>query len=163
MIAEFHTRAINDLPDAHVVAAYSRSRTNAEKIAAMAGGRCAIHDDLDAMLATPGLDVACICTPSGAHLEPAVQAARAGKHVVVEKPLALTVAQADELVALARRRDRLLVAVGPAQRRPVALEQRTDLVGPPRLVPRLDGDPRAGRELRQALAEQLGVGLQRGR
>ena len=44
------------------------------------------------MLAHPGLDVVCICTPSGAHLEPAVQAARAGKHVVVEKPLEITLA-----------------------------------------------------------------------
>ena len=61
------------------------------------------------------------------------------------------------------RRDRLLVAVGPAQRRAVALQQRADLVGPPALVPRLDGDPGAGRELRQALAEQVGVGLQRRR
>ena len=43
------------------------------------------------------------------------------------------------------------------------LQQGADLVGPPGLVPRLDGHPDAGGELRQALAEQVGVGLQRGR
>src|SRR5262245_63172443 len=84
MIAEFHTRAINDVENARVVAAFSRSRENAEKIAWMASGDCQLFDDLDQMLAHPDLDVVCVCTPSGAHKEPAVQAAKAGKHVVVE-------------------------------------------------------------------------------
>ena len=57
-----------------------------------------IYDDLEKMLAIPGLDVVCICTPSGAHLEPAVQAAHAGKHVVVEKPLEITLARCDAII-----------------------------------------------------------------
>ena len=64
----------------------------------MAGGGCEIFDDLDAMLAHPGLDVVCICTPSGAHMEPAVQAAKAGKHVVVEKPLEITLPRCDAII-----------------------------------------------------------------
>src|SRR3954454_7499189 len=87
MIAEFHTRAINEIPGCRVVAACSRARTNAEKIAGMAGDGCTIYDDIDQMLAHPGLDIVCICTPSGADRDPAVQSAHAGKHVVVEKPL----------------------------------------------------------------------------
>ena len=75
-----------------MVAAFSRSEANGAKIAGLAGGDCRVYDDLDAMLAHPGLDVVCVCTPSGAHLDPAVQAARAGKHVVVEKPLEITLA-----------------------------------------------------------------------
>jgi UDP-N-acetyl-2-amino-2-deoxyglucuronate dehydrogenase len=98
MIAEFHTRAINDIPSASVVAAFSRTRTNAEKIAGMAKGECQIHDDLEEMLAQPGLDVVCICTPSGAHLEPAALSARAGKHVVVEKPLEITLPRCDAII-----------------------------------------------------------------
>jgi predicted dehydrogenase len=98
MIAEFHTRAINDISNAGVVAAYSRNKASAEKIAGMARGRCEIYDDLGKMLAHPGLDVVCVCTPSGAHLEPAVQAARAGKHVVVEKPLEITLARCDAVI-----------------------------------------------------------------
>jgi len=98
MIAEFHTKAINDLENARVVTAFSRSRPNAEKIAGMAGHACTIYDDLDKMLAHPGLDVVCICTPSGAHMEPAVQAARAGKHVVVEKPLEITLPRCDAII-----------------------------------------------------------------
>ncbi len=98
MIAEFHTKAINDLPNARVVAAFSRNRENGEKIAGMAGHSCTLHDDLDKMLAQPGLDVVCICTPSGAHMEPAIQAARAGKHVVVEKPLEINLARCDAII-----------------------------------------------------------------
>jgi predicted dehydrogenase len=41
--------------------------------------------DLATFLARPDLDVVCIATPSGAHLEPTLAAARAGKHIVIEK------------------------------------------------------------------------------
>jgi predicted dehydrogenase len=98
MIAEFHTRAINEIAGARVVAAFSRSEANGAKIADLAGGGCQVYDDLDTMLAHPGLDVVCVCTPSGAHLEPAVKAARAGKHVVVEKPLEITLARCDAII-----------------------------------------------------------------
>ena len=99
MIAEFHTRAINEIEGARVVAAFSRSEANGAKIARMAGGTCTVYDDLDAMLAHPGLDVVCVCTPSGAHLDPAVRSARAGKHVVVEKPLEITLPRCDAIIA----------------------------------------------------------------
>lgn len=99
MIAEFHTRAINEIPGARVVAAFSRSKANGTKIAQLADGDCRVLDDLDAMLAIPEIDVVCICTPSGAHLEPAVKAAKAGKHVVVEKPLEITLPRCDAIIA----------------------------------------------------------------
>ncbi|MDG3003125.1 Gfo/Idh/MocA family protein [Paludisphaera mucosa] len=98
MIAEYHTRAINEIDGARVVAAYSRTRMNAEKVAGLAGHDCRIYDDLGAMLRQPDLDVVCVCTPSGAHMEPAVQAARAGKHVIVEKPLEVDLARCDVII-----------------------------------------------------------------
>jgi UDP-N-acetyl-2-amino-2-deoxyglucuronate dehydrogenase len=98
MIAEFHTRAINEIPSARVVAAWSRNAANGAKIERLADGGCEIFDDLDSMLAHPGLDVVCICTPSGAHMEPAVRAAEAGKHVVVEKPLEITLPRCDAII-----------------------------------------------------------------
>jgi len=51
----------------------------------------------------PVFDVACICTPNGLHASQAIQLLKAGLHVVVEKPLALTSADCDALVATARR------------------------------------------------------------
>jgi UDP-N-acetyl-2-amino-2-deoxyglucuronate dehydrogenase len=98
MIAEFHARAIAEIPETTLVAAFSRSEANGAKIAGMSTGECVVYDDLDAMLAHPGLDVVCICTPSGAHLEPALKAAQAGKHLVVEKPLEITVARCDAII-----------------------------------------------------------------
>jgi predicted dehydrogenase len=121
MIAEFHTRAINEIENARVVAAYSRRRANAEKIAQMTDGGCELFDDLDAMLGLPGLEVVCICTPSGAHLEPAVRAARAGKHVVVEKPLEITLARCDEIIAACDAAGVYLCTIFPSRFTPANL------------------------------------------
>ena len=99
MIAEFHTRAINEIEGAQVVAAYTTNPANGAKIAGLAEGGCEVFDDLDAMLALPTIDVVCVCTPSGAHFDPAVRAARAGKHVVVEKPLEITLPRCDAIIA----------------------------------------------------------------
>jgi predicted dehydrogenase len=67
-------------------------------------------DDPGDLLRRDDVDVVYVATPPFLHFDQAMAALAAGKHVIVEKPLALTVAQADELVAEARRRDRLLVA-----------------------------------------------------
>jgi predicted dehydrogenase len=101
MIAEFHTKAVNEIPDARVVAAYDVYAPSAEKIAKMAQvkGVCRVYDDIDGMLGDPEVDVVCVCTPSGAHMEPAVRAARAGKHVVVEKPMEITLPRCDAIIS----------------------------------------------------------------
>ena len=67
-------------------------------------------EDLGELLRRDDVDVIYVATPPFLHFPQALAALQAGKHVIVEKPLALTVAQADELVALARQRDRLLIA-----------------------------------------------------
>jgi UDP-N-acetyl-2-amino-2-deoxyglucuronate dehydrogenase len=115
MIAEFHARAIAEIPDAQLVAAFSRSAANGAKIAALSLGECPVYDDLDAMLAHPGLDIVCVCTPSGAHLDPAVQAARAGKHVVVEKPLEVTVPRCDAIIRACDESGVRLCAIFPSR------------------------------------------------
>lgn len=53
------------------------------------------------MLAQPGIDVVSVLTPSGMHAAHAIQVARAGRHVVVEKPMALTLEDADAMIAAA--------------------------------------------------------------
>ncbi len=115
MIAEFHTRAINEIPNARVVAAWSRNPANGAKIAGLADGGCAVFSDLDALLAEPGLDVVCVCTPSGAHLEPAVRAASAGKHVVVEKPLEISLPRCDAVIDACDRAGVRLCTIFPSR------------------------------------------------
>lgn len=62
------------------------------------------------MLATPGIGAVAVLTPSGMHAEHAIMAANAGKHVVVEKPMALRLEDADAMIAAAdRNKVRLLV------------------------------------------------------
>jgi predicted dehydrogenase len=79
-------------------------------IAALARFGVENTDDLDAFLGRDDLDLVYIATPPFLHHPQAMAALEAGKHVIVEKPLAMTVAQADELVATAARRDRLVIA-----------------------------------------------------
>ena len=67
-------------------------------------------DDLAAFLGRDDLDLVYIATPPFLHHAQAMAALEAGKHVVVEKPLALTVEEADELIEAARSRDLLIVA-----------------------------------------------------
>jgi UDP-N-acetyl-2-amino-2-deoxyglucuronate dehydrogenase len=98
MIAEFHTRAIAEIAGSRVVAVFDQFESSAQRIAGLAGGDCQVHTNVDAMLAHPELDVVCVCTPSGSHMEPAVKAAQAGKHVVVEKPLEITLPRCDAII-----------------------------------------------------------------
>lgn len=67
-------------------------------------------DEVDRLLERDDVDLVYISTPPFLHHPQALAALQAGKHVIVEKPLALTVAQADELLEAARAADRLLVA-----------------------------------------------------
>ena len=96
MIANFHARAIGDAKGAHLVGATSRRMEGTEKFAAEHG--CKAFATLEDMLADDSVGAVSICTPSGAHRDPAVAAAKAGKHVIVEKPLEITTARCDEII-----------------------------------------------------------------
>ncbi len=96
MIAKFHARAIAEIKGSKLVACHSRSLEKAIEFTNVFGGTA--YDDLSKMLANPAVDIVTICTPSGAHLEPGMAAAQAGKHVLVEKPLEVTIARCDRLI-----------------------------------------------------------------
>jgi len=61
------------------------------------------YQDIDAMLADSSIDAISILTPSGMHAQHAILAAQAGKHVVVEKPMALRLEDADAMIAACDR------------------------------------------------------------
>jgi len=99
VIAAMHAAAIETLPGARLAAV---TDVTAEAAAAFAAARgCAAEPGLDALLARPDVDVVCVCVPSGRHAEVGVRAARAGKHLVVEKPIDVTLAAADLLIEAA--------------------------------------------------------------
>src|SRR3954452_18670691 len=96
MISNFHARAIADVRGTKLVACFDTREPAAEKFAADNG--CKAYTDLKKMLADPKVEIVTIATPSGAHMEPAVAAARAGKHVIIEKPLEITLKRCDQII-----------------------------------------------------------------
>ncbi len=67
-----------------------------------------VAHDYEAVLADPEIDLVCITTPNETHFDYARRALRAGKHVLVEKPLTATATEAEELIALAKAQNRVL-------------------------------------------------------
>ncbi|WP_420453295.1 Gfo/Idh/MocA family protein [Ilumatobacter sp.] len=84
--------------------------SSAERIDAARGDFAQLrgHDSATALAADPDVDVAIVATPPVLHAEIARELLRAGKHVVVEKPMCLATSDADELIALARDVDRTI-------------------------------------------------------
>jgi UDP-N-acetyl-2-amino-2-deoxyglucuronate dehydrogenase len=99
VIAAMHADAIAALPGVRLVAVTDVAAGAATAFAAARG--CAAEPDLDALLARGDVEVVCVCVPSGLHAEIGTRAARAGKHLVVEKPIDVSLAAADRLIEAA--------------------------------------------------------------
>lgn len=100
-IGTMHLRALRELGGRATVVAYSSSRDATEEALA---GWAAVRLTPEQVITHPDVDVVVICTPSGTHARLALAALAAGRHVVVEKPLALTVEDALSISAAARER-----------------------------------------------------------
>ncbi len=99
VIGATHAQAIAALPNAHL-AAVTDIRPDAARAFAKAQD-CAAEPDLSALLARADVEVVSVCVPSGLHAEVGIQAAAAGKHLAVEKPIEVTLAAADNLIKAA--------------------------------------------------------------
>ncbi len=96
MIADFHAMAINSLANAKLTGICGR---NEQKAAALSNKYACTHfRDTAEMLQSPDIHIVIISTPSGAHMEPAIDAARHGKHVICEKPLEITLTRIDKMI-----------------------------------------------------------------
>ena len=98
-ISAAHIFAVEGLPNAKLVGIVGRTTERAAKLAHKHG--VVAFGSIEEAVAHPEADIVSICTPSGAHLEPALTAIAAGKHVVVEKPIEVTVHRANRLIAAA--------------------------------------------------------------
>jgi len=99
-VSQAHIEAIKSIPEAELVAVADVVEEKAVQTAARWG--CKAYGDYNEMLATADIQVVNICTGSGVHMEPAVAAAKAGKHVIVEKPLEVTLERADAIIRACR-------------------------------------------------------------
>jgi predicted dehydrogenase len=98
----WHAHVYSRLPRAKLVAVCDLDEQRAAGVARAAGAE-AVYTDYRQLLERPDIAAVSIATPDFAHREIAVAAAAAGKHILVEKPLATTVADAEAIVAAARQ------------------------------------------------------------
>jgi predicted dehydrogenase len=125
-----HLPALDELPELRVVAL---ADPNPGALARCADGRdVATHPDAAALLADPGVDVVAVCTPPATHAELAVAALAAGKHVLVEKPLAVEPDGAASILEAARSADGL-ATIGLVYRWHRLYRAARDLIGAGRL------------------------------
>ena len=100
-IGELHAEVIHSLPGATVTAVCNRGEARGRALAERF--HCSYYTDYHEAVAAPDVDAVAICTPSGVHCEVTLAAARAGKHVICEKPIDVDVARAQQMVDACRK------------------------------------------------------------
>ncbi len=108
-VAPRHAESIAGLPGARLAAVADIRENRAHHFATQYGAEP--HTDYHTLLAQPDVDVVNICTPSGLHAQITLDALAAGKHVIVEKPIALSLEDANRMIAAARDANRKLCVV----------------------------------------------------
>ena len=99
-IASRHAQSISELGDARLVAVADVVASRAERYAKEY--QADAYVDYRRLLERRDIDVVTICTPSGMHAQMAIDAMQVGKHVIVEKPMALKLEDADRMIATAK-------------------------------------------------------------
>ena len=107
-ISQLHAEAFTYVPEAHVRGVAARSAASAARFAEQ-HSIPTHHDDYRRLLEDPAVDIVTVALPNHLHHEVVLAAAAAGKHVIVEKPLARTLAEADEMLAACRDAQVLLM------------------------------------------------------
>ena len=109
MIAALHADAIAHIENAELVGVADAYINAAEAFASARGVKA--YADYAEMLKDENIDAVCICTPSFLHAKMAIEALEAGKHVAVEKPMALDEESADEVIAAVDRTGKQLTVI----------------------------------------------------
>lgn len=96
MISNWHAGAISKIQGVRLIGVTDVNEKSRNAFSAQYNTEAV--STVEELLARPDIDVICICTPSGLHAPFAVQAANAGKHIIVEKPMAINLREADEII-----------------------------------------------------------------
>jgi UDP-N-acetyl-2-amino-2-deoxyglucuronate dehydrogenase len=99
-VGHLHAAALRTLPESEFVAVCGRSPLKVQPFAKQYGVRG--FTDVDEMIAEARVEAVCVCTPHPEHAAPTIAAARRGVHVLVEKPLASTLADCDAMLEAAQ-------------------------------------------------------------
>ncbi len=102
-IASHHAKSIQELKDCKLVAVCSSSEGRAQEASVKFG--VPAYSNLEEFLGRDDLDIISVCTQSGNHMEPIIVAAMAGKHIIVEKPLEVTVERASRIISVCHKQN----------------------------------------------------------
>ncbi len=109
MVAGVHATALQEIPEANLIGVWSHTPAKTQKFA----DQYRIHGyhSFEELLRNPDIQVVILCLPSGYHREYGERAASSGKHVVVEKPIDITIAGARNLIEVCRKNDVILSVI----------------------------------------------------
>ena len=96
LIADFHAKAVQTLTNARLIGICGSNPGKVKTLADKYG--CQAFSDIEEMLGSGDIEIVTIATPSGAHMEPAIEAARYGIHVICEKPLEISLSRIDTMI-----------------------------------------------------------------
>jgi predicted dehydrogenase len=102
-VAGAHIHTFKQVSDATVAAVCSRRKLDEAALEAQYGIPIRVYNDYATMLEDPELDIIDICTPHPFHAEQSIAAAEAGKHLLIEKPIAITFEDAKAMRAAIRK------------------------------------------------------------
>ena len=127
-IGTMHARLIDALgDDAELVAVVDQATGRAETLAGKYGART--YATAPDAYAAEDLDAVAICLPSAMHADAAIEALRAGKHVIVEKPVDITLAAADRLIEAQQSTDRTVTVISQRRFQPPVAQIKSAIDG----------------------------------
>lgn len=121
-IAKKHALAISNIADAKLIAICDKVPDMMKYYSEKFGAKP--YEESSEMLRDPSIDVVCICTPSGLHALIAEEVAQAKKHIVMEKPIAMSIKEADRIIHAARSNGVKLTIVHPNRFRTAVQETK---------------------------------------
>jgi len=107
--ANFHVKALGNFEDTELYGVYDAYKAGAESFAQKYGVK--VYESFEEMLSDENIDAVTICTPSGLHAEQAIKAIRANKHVLIEKPLATEIEDAEKVYEEAKKYNKIVDVV----------------------------------------------------
>jgi len=113
LIADFHANAVKSIPNAKLVGCCDVVSEKAQALVDKYGGRA--FKDYEELVGCDDIDIITVATPSGFHAEPTIAAAGAGKHVICEKPLDVTLERIDAMMAAHEKAGTVLGGIFPCR------------------------------------------------
>ena len=113
MIAKIHAKAISEIPESKIVACFDVVPERAQHYADSVG--CRAYTDFRSFLDDPEVEIVNICTPSGLHSDAVIPAAESGRHLIIEKPLEITVERCMRIAETAQRHHVTLSGIFPSR------------------------------------------------